>query len=520
LTTEERYIDTALSPLRRTRPRFFIFMSFILAGLGVWGYFIALSLIHGHGLQGLSNKGAVWGILIANVIDLIGISHVGIAISATVRILQLERYKPLARIAEIITLVAMATAVWNIGLDVGRLERFIFNVVLFGRWHAPFVWSMTVISAYVVGSSVYLYLAMRRDLALCMYMVPGRRWLYRILCLGYSDCEASRKMHDRVIWWCAVVILPIMVSVHSVYGYVFGIHGGRPGWFNPFQAPYFVLGAIVTGFSAIIIIISILRPVYGWGSILTPRMFKGLGIFLGFITLLYLYFFFSEMLTGLYAAPRHESSLAYDLLFGKFKWLTNGAVALGLVVPFWALFVQGVNSRIRSIPLTVASAVLIFIALWIKRYLIVVPPFYHQHMPIKIPPYVPTFEEWAIMVGSWFFGVFAFVFFIKTLPLIELPEDYPMGGARKGKRIRVVKTLRALPRRFQSASPLGSMKRWIVLGTLVLGVCLIAAGILGRDQDYAPIKWLSGIFLLCSIPLELCIIPGRDWAAEPSSLRL
>jgi molybdopterin-containing oxidoreductase family membrane subunit len=234
----------------------------LLPILGFWGYNIYVLQTVGHKIMGLGTKGAIWGIIVANIIHLIGISHVGIAISATVRIMNLERYKPLARIAELVTLVSMTAAVMNIGLDLGHIERFIVNVVLYGRIHSPLVWSMTVISTYIVGSCVYLYVAMRRDLCIASNELPRRRWLYRILSIGYVDTPEVRERHNRTAWWCAVIILPIMVSVHSVYGYIFGMQGGRPGWFNPIMAPYFVLGAIVSGFSAMIIIAWIVRLVF------------------------------------------------------------------------------------------------------------------------------------------------------------------------------------------------------------------------------------------------------------------
>jgi molybdopterin-containing oxidoreductase family membrane subunit len=235
-------------------------------------------------VTGEGSHGAIWGITVANIVNFIGISHVGIAISAVVRILQLERYRQLARLAEFVTLAAITTAVMNIGIDVGRPERFVLNVVWYGRYHAPFVWSCTVITTYVVGSSVYLYLAMRRDLWVCSTTAPVRRSLFQLMALGYQDTPASRARHNRVVWWLAVIILPIMVSVHSVYGYIFGLQAGRPGWYNPFQAPYFVLGAIVSGFSTVILVIAVLRKAFHWEDMFPPRIFKGLGIFLGFVT--------------------------------------------------------------------------------------------------------------------------------------------------------------------------------------------------------------------------------------------
>lgn len=95
-------------------------------------------------------------------------------------------------------------------------------MVWYGRYHAPFVWSCTVITTYVVGGSVYLYLAMRRDLWICSGIAPVKRRFFQIAALGYRDTPSSRARHNRVVWWLAVIILPIMVSVHSVYGYIFG----------------------------------------------------------------------------------------------------------------------------------------------------------------------------------------------------------------------------------------------------------------------------------------------------------
>lgn len=488
----ERFnLRSALRPLLYTGPGFFAFMAVLVGLLVWWQYNVLLQTAEGHGLQGLGTKGAMWGIIVANIVHLIGISHVGIAISATVRILNMERYKPLARIAELITLVSMTAAVMNIGLDVGRPDRFILNIALRGHWRAPFVWSMTVISTYVVGSTVYLYLAMRRDLCICAAEIPRRRWLYSLLSIAYSDSEGSRRTHERVVWWCAVIILPIMVSVHSVYGYVFGLQAGRPGWYNPFMAPYFVLGAIVTGFSAIILVAAILRRVFRWQEYLPPRMFKGLGIFLGFVTLVYLYFFFSEQLTGQYNSPAAERAVSDDLLWGRFAWLTWSAVVGGLVIPFWGLFIQGATPGFSSIPLTVVCAILINLAMWIKRLLIVVPSFYHPYLPYRVADYTPTPLEWTVMGGTWIFAIFFFSILVKLLPVIEIPAGFP------------------LKKNYALQPGLGvsrALKMVLVLLTVLGGIVMIAYGISTREFDYAPIKWLTGILLFCAVPLEMCLV--------------
>jgi molybdopterin-containing oxidoreductase family membrane subunit len=484
-------------------------LSFAILGAGTaWLLFnFWRQFEEGHGVTGQGSHGTIWGIVVANIINFIGISHVGIAISAVVRIMRLERYQQLARLAELVTLAAITTAVFNIMLDVGRPERFILNVMWYGRPTSPLLWSCTVITTYVVGSSVYLYLAMRHDLATCARSVTGRRRLYWLLALGYHDDSASRARHARVVWWMAVIIIPIMVSVHSVYGYIFGLQAGRPGWFNPFQAPYFVLGAIVSGFSAMIVVLAVIRKAFGWDEIFHPRIFKGLGIFLGFVTLLYMYFLFSEYLTGLYASPHAERIVFHDLIFGRFALLLWTALLGGMVLPFALLFIQGVNRGICSVGLTVGAALLINLSLWTTRGLIVVPSFYHPHLSWPKVPYVPTFAEWSMVIGSVFLFGFLLLVMVKLLPVLELSEEVAMEEQAR-------------------PHPMPVWKKVAVGSSLTAGVGLIAFGVSHRDFAeiyHSPVFWLAGIVVLWSVPFQICVLPEPrrprpaegDLAAQP-----
>jgi Ni/Fe-hydrogenase subunit HybB-like protein len=481
-------------PILHTGPAFWGWLAFLLAVLAWFVYGWAHQLVVGHVLSGQATHGAVWGITVANIVHLIGISHVGIAISAVVRIMRLERYRQLARLAEFVTLASLATAVLNIGLDVGRPDRFIVNVFWYGRWHSPFVWSMTVISTYLVGSVVYLYLAMRRDIACMATLFPKRARLYQALSLGYRDTPSERERNERAVRWLAVIILPIMVSVHSVYGYIFGMQAGRPGWFNPLQAPYFVLGAIVSGFSAMIIVAAIVRRLFGWQEQLPPRMFKGLGIFLGFVTLLYMYFFFSEQLTANYAAPFRERQVSGELLTGQYASIFWPVVVLGLFIPFWALFVQGANKKIISVRLTVTCAVLINVAMWMKRFFIVVPTFLHPHLPLRVVPYQPSAHEYGLVFASYAFAALIYTVLIKTLPSLELPESLPVAAvarARDGVWLQ------------------SSTRRLLLALTPLVGVGLIAIGIVFRQLVPASAVWVTGIVLLFTVPLQICLPTGR-----------
>lgn len=505
-----------LRPLLSTGKRFYALLILLLAGTGWLFYSAWLQWEHGHILTGQGARGAIWGIMVANIVNLIGISHVGIAISAVVRLLNLERYKLFARIAELVTLVALTTAVLNIGLDVGRPDRFIINVVYYGRYQSPFVWSMTVISAYLVASTVYLYLAMRRDIALCARLVPRRAWFFRVLSLGYTDTEEERRTHDRVLWWLALIILPIMVSVHSVYGFIFGLQGGRPGWYNPLMAPYFVLGAIVSGFSAIILIAAALRKAYGWHELLPDARFRGLGTFLSGITVLYVYFVLSELLTARYNSPMADFIVAGELIHGRFALLYWTGLVVGLILPMLVLFIQGRFPRYSSMPIILGSAALINITMWVVRFLIVVPSLEHPLLPYKIAQYQPTPFEWGLMLSTYAFALLLYVVLVKLLPVMELP---------------LVPASEVVPVLEQIPSPRISLPAWrkraILSFTTAMGVGLVAFGILAREHTlpaflrggtmlaintpgpgFVPASaiWVAGIVVLLTIPLQLCVV--------------
>jgi molybdopterin-containing oxidoreductase family membrane subunit len=280
-----------------------------------------------------------------------------------------------------------------------------------------------------------------------------------------------------------------MVSVHSVYGLFFGLLSSKAGWFNPLQAPYFVLGAVVSGFSAIIVIAALLRRVFAWQDVLTDRMFRAFGALLAFVVFLYLYFLVSEHFTAQYLPGTAEKVVSDSLLFGRFAvpfWLT---VIVGLLLPFAYLLSQGIRNRAVNSGATAAAALMINIAMLFKRVLLVVPAQYHSHLPLPREPvlYSPSHAEIVIALGSYAFAALMFIGVLKLLPVIELPVTVP-----------------AEPDTFPPRrSPTRGL---IMLVSLLAGVSMIAWGIETRNDDFAPLKWMVGLLLLVAIPLENCLI--------------
>lgn len=462
----------------------------ILAAVAVYWIFACVQfLIQGHTTLGTSSYGAAWGLAVANIVHIIGISHVGIAISATVRVLGLDRYRNIARLAEVVTLISLVIAVINIALDVGRPDRFLLNTLLHGRWHAPMVWSATVISLYFVASGVYLYLSMRRDLWLLSTMDLKLSRMFGHCSLGYRDTAAERRRHEHTLFWLALLLVPIMVSVHSVYGLFFGLLSAKAGWYNPLQAPYFVLGAVVSGFSALIVLAALLRHLYRWQDLIDNRIFRTLGAVLAFVVFLYLYFVASEHLTAQYAGPPADQAVSETLVAGRFAAVFWSTVIGGLVVPFAVLFVQSIRRGPVRVGWIAAAAAVINLAMLLKRVLLVIPSQQYSRLPLPRPEvgYLPTPIELTVTFGTYAIGGLLLITVLRLVPVIELPMT---------------------PTAATAAEPRGAtfVRGSIIALTVTVAIALIAWGVVTRDLDLAPVKWISGLILLAAVPLERCII--------------
>ncbi|MFQ5942497.1 MAG: NrfD/PsrC family molybdoenzyme membrane anchor subunit [Anaerolineales bacterium] len=310
--------------------------------VGVYGYSQQLTL--GEVVTGLRDigtmGGAPWGLYVSFVVYFVGVSFAGITVAAMIRLFGLKHLKPIARMAEVLTVIALILGAFVIIADVGQPVRAIVNLLRYARPGSPFFGTFTlVISGYLFGSLVYLYLDGRRDAAL-LAKQPGRlRGFYRIWAAGYRGTPTEREHHSRASFWLAIAILPLLVTAHSTLGFVFGLQVGRPGWFSGLQAPGFVALAGVSGVGLLIIIAAVVRRALGTQDQLGKDIFRWLGGLLLVLTLAYLYFMSVDLLTSTYAATTHEASISNALLRGEYAWLYWGVVA-GLFVSVSVLAIQ------------------------------------------------------------------------------------------------------------------------------------------------------------------------------------
>lgn len=400
-----------------------------LSAVILWGlYCYGRQLYFGLGATAMRNY-VSWGLYISSFVFIVGISHSGTLVSAILRVSNAEWRRPITRSAELLTVLSLMFGGLMPVIDMGRADRAPY-LIIFGRIQSPLLWDVLCITTYLTGSSLFLYLPMIPDLALCRDRLgsgaaPWRRWIYRTFSLGWRDTPHNWERLERAMKIMTVIIMPIAVSVHTVIGYIFAMTL-RPGWNSTIFGPYFVAGALYSGAAAVVLTMAIFRKVYHLEKYITFVHFNNMCKIVLALTIIYIYFNINE-----YAVPAYkmassggaEGFLLHDLFSGGFStvfWILQfGTVGLPA---FILCFPKGRTPLVSSIVCTV-----IVIGAWVKRYVIVVPTLMHPFLPVQGVPeswshYFPNWVEFSVTFGA-VAGILLFItIFSKLFPIGSIWE--------------------------------------------------------------------------------------------------
>ncbi len=407
--------------------RFWLAAGLLAAVVGVGAFAYSRQFARGLAVTGLRDwgvmRGAPWGMYVAFDVYFVGVSFAGITVAALIRLANIQKLRPISRLAELLTVTSLLLAGFTVLADLGQPLRGIVNLFRYARPQSPFFGTFTlVIAGYLFASLVYLYLDARADAAACARVPGPLQGLHRFLAAGYRDTPAERERHHRVSFWLAVAILPLLVTAHSTLGFIFGLQAGRPGWFSALQAPAFVALAGVSGVGLLIVAAAVARRGLRAEDRLGPDVFRWLGNALLILTLAYLYFTAVEILTGIYASHEREAAVTKQMLLGSYGflfWPSVGTLAAAAAILAWRYLVPG-----RSLAPPVIAGVLVNLGAIGKRLLIVVPSLTTGSlMPYPTGSYRPTWVEYAIVVGLFALGALLFVVAAKLFPIMEVPEE-------------------------------------------------------------------------------------------------
>jgi molybdopterin-containing oxidoreductase family membrane subunit len=366
-----------------------------------------------------------WGIYISNFVFFVAISLVGSLITAVLRLTDVHWSTPLTRIAEIIAVSAITFASLIIIVDMGRPERF-YHLFIYGRLQSPITWDVIVISTYFVISLLLLYLPLLPDLSILIANKSNHpRWmqkLYGFLGSFWKNSPEQFRIMNRSVSILSIAIIPVAFSIHTVTSWLFATTY-RPGWDSTNFGAYFISGAFLVGAGSVLVAMYVFRSHYKLEKYITHTHFDKMGKIVVLLALLYLYFNINEFLVPAFKMKKSEEEHLTGLFAGEFAPVFWFAIFTSMFIPILILLFK--KGR-RPFPAFVAG-LLVVIGSWFKRYLIVTPTLLHPFMPMYDVPanykvYFPSWEEWAIAIGSLAAALLVITFFARVFPIIPIHE--------------------------------------------------------------------------------------------------
>ncbi len=411
--------------IEQTSRSWFIWFGFFICCFifGVVGFIRQLT--GGHIVTGMRDN-VVWGVYIVNFIFFMGISYAGALISGVLHLFRTGWRKPIIRMVELITVISLVIGPVFILFCVGRFERIPY-LFIYPRIQSPIMWDVIAILTDLVGCIIFVYLSYIEDLALLrdrsseLKIPKWRKKLYKWFSLGYKSTpsQVKRLIFSRNIM--AAMIIAIAIIVYSVLAWIFGVTL-QPGWHSTIFGPYFVIAAVYSGTGVLIIVMYLFRRMNHLENYIKKQHFVNIAVLLFIIGAFYGYFTFADYLTKWYGSVKMDKELI-DKLFKDYYWEFIVANYVGVLVPMIIIAFP----KLRTINNITIGAIITIFALWMNRYLIVVPTLETPYLPIQdIRPdwvkYKATWVEWSLTLAGVSVYFILFMIASKLAPIISISE--------------------------------------------------------------------------------------------------
>lgn len=377
---------------------------------------------------------ALWGIYISNFVFFVSTSFVG---SVTVAILRLTKNTwrtPLVRIAEIIALASIIMAGITIMIDMARPDR-LLNLFIHARLQSPITWDVIIIPTYIALSFLLLYFPLLPDLAILKKHFKNKNAflskMYAKLSLNWTGTKAQKILQEKSIKIIAIMIIPIGILLQTIDAWLFSTTY-RIGWDSTNFAPYFISGAFVAGVGALITVIYVIRRVKKLEYYITDFHFDKMGKLLVLACLTYLYFNINEYLIPAFTAKKGEMAHLDTLFTGHYAPLFWSVTIGGLIIPIIVLLFK--KGR-KPLPMFIIGLIVV-IASWWKRFVIVTPTLLHPFLPIQGVPeswhhYFPSLHEWLITIATLAAALLIITILVRYLPVIPIQRTADEQGIIK-----------------------------------------------------------------------------------------
>jgi molybdopterin-containing oxidoreductase family membrane subunit len=416
--------DAALAPVidagRAYRLSITILGALVLAGAAAYGY----QLARGLGVTGLNDQ-VFWAVYETDLVTFIGFSYGGALASAILRLTGATWRGPLTRIAEGSALVTLLIGALFPIVHLGRPEL-VWEMFVRPNHDSPIFWDMVAIITYLLLTMILFTLALIPDLGL-LQSHPGlgrrRQRLYAWAAKGWRGTADQRRSLARTLTTVAILIIPVAVMVHTVLAYAFSLTS-RPGWNSTIYGPYFVVAAIYSGVALVILCVVAYRKFYRLEQWIPLRIIKNLAYLMVALGITYGYFMLTEITREGYVGEESSEAVLYTLMLSRYAPLFWTFVIAALIVPVILIAIP----RTRTVAGITVAAALVVGSLWLKRYLMFVPPLTRPLIAGEYATYTPTWVETTVTIGAWAGIPLLLMLLFRVLPVLspyEMAEAVP-----------------------------------------------------------------------------------------------
>jgi Ni/Fe-hydrogenase subunit HybB-like protein len=380
-----------------------------IRGIGIWGVNIPIA----------------WGFAIINFVWWIGIGHAGTLISAILLLLRQEWRTSINRFAEAMTLFAVACAGMYPILHLGRpwfaywLIPYPNTMDVWPQFRSPLVWDLFAVSTYGTVSLLFWFVGLIPDLATLRDRASSRfgRIIYGVLAMGWRGSAIHWHRYDIAYLLLAGLATPLVVSVHTVVSFDFAI-SILPGWHATIFPPYFVAGAIYSGFAMVMVLAIPIRAVYKLEDFITLRHLQNMAKVMLATGLIVAYGYVMETFMAWYSAGEYERYAMLNRIMGPYRLVYWALILTNILIP-QALWFRRVRVNVMALWVI---ALIVNIGMWLERFVIVVTSLHRDFLPSSWNMYYPTIWDWSTFLGT--IGLFfALLFlFLRFLPMISIFE--------------------------------------------------------------------------------------------------
>ena len=395
-----------------------------LAALGLWLVSVTYLLFTGVGVWGL-NKTVDWGWDITNFVWWVGIGHAGTLISAVLLLFRQKWRTAVNRSAEAMTIFAVVCAGSYPLLHAGRpwLIYWVFPLPntygsLWSNFNSPLLWDVFAISTYLTVSLVFWYVGLIPDLATIRDRAVGiRRKIYGLMSFGWNGSAKGWQRFESVSLILAGLSTPLVLSVHTIVSFDFAT-SVIPGWHTTIFPPYFVAGAVFSGFAMVQTLLIIMRKSMRLEQYITLNHIDVMNKIILVTGSIVGSAYITEFFMAWYSAVPYEQYAFANRMFGPYWWAYWTMMTCNVITPqlFWSRKLR------RSLTASFIISIFVNIGMWFERFVIIVTSLHRDYLPSSWLMYSPTWVEICMYIGS--LGLFFTLFFLfaKFLPVIALAE--------------------------------------------------------------------------------------------------